>query len=328
MRRATLLLLALLLTAGTAPAQDAVVAQRLNVYVSFPKKLRVNVSYAVNVRSPVPIFKNVALTPFVDVKVSLFSNHLGGSLLRQYRSRLYANLTFSYGGLASLAEAAAPRLVPVFTTTYANPLNTEYLYNAGAATSYTFQLALLPPGDRQAEGADPGSNLTAAGTDATIGPARRLLRQKVGNVMLSVGDVYLNYYNDGGPGLKYLGDGEDRYWTGGGTLGALIRRHGDIHQLELAFDKFTGFSEHAFHAMGLLFVDNVLYHDTEQLGYNAGRIALRYFNHGVGIGGSINRWNTAFDFQDFIHREISRDPYHPKIESPYVDVEIFRGYRP
>jgi len=95
----------------------------------------------------------------------------------------------------------------------------------------------------------------------------------------------------------------------------------------VAFDKFTGFSRHAFEATGLLYVDNVIYHDLEQFSYNTGRLAIKYLNHQLGFGASANVWNIPFDLQDYLHRDVSNNPFHHKIENEYFDLEVYKWYR-
>lgn len=302
-----LILLLLFLLGQVAYTQSVQAAQGLSISVAFPKKLRINVTYDLHLRSHIGVFDDFALTPLADLKVSLFRNHMGASLLKKYRAPLYANVSLSYGGLLSYDQRAEgiEGIVPVYTTIYHNAVNNSYRYNAGFASTQMFQFGLTSKPDIH----------------------RRMLHQQLGNFMLGVDDVYLTYYNDGGPVLSYFGDQEDRYWTGGLTIGCLVRNRGEIHQLEVAFDKFTGFSRHAFEATGLLYVDNVIYHDLEQFSYNTGRLAVKYLNHTLGFGASANVWNIPFDLQDYLHRDVSNNPFHHKIEHEYFDLEVYKWYR-
>ena len=99
------LLIGLLLWQGVS-AQSVQVAQGLSISVAFPKKLRINVSYDLHLRSHIGVFDEFALTPLADLKVALFRNHMGASLLKKYRAPLYANVSLSYGGLLSYDERA------------------------------------------------------------------------------------------------------------------------------------------------------------------------------------------------------------------------------
>ncbi len=150
--------------------------------------------------------------------------------------------------------------------------------------------------------------------------------QTVGSFTLSAHGAYLVYYNDGGPPAGLLGDNEDRYWTGGGTIGYSFRRddaEDKGRMVEFAFDKFTGFTPLAYQATSRLFIDNVVYANLEQVGFNSGRYTLKFVDFDRRFGVSINRWNERFDFQDFLHRDLTHSPYHYKIEEPYWDVEVY-----
>lgn len=290
---------------GSLQSQDVTAVHGVSISLAFPKKLRVLVSYDLHLRSHIPIKGDLALTPLTNLKVALFRQHLGASILKHYRAPLYSNITLSYGGLISVTERNEGELglVPVFTTIYHQAPNTSYCHNFGFASSQMWQIGLTGK-----------SHVT------------KVLHQQLGQFMFSVNDFYMTYYNDGGPVLSYFGDREDRYWTGGLVLGYWYRDGFDIHQMEVSFDKFTGFSKHAFEATGLLQVDNVIYKDIEQFSYNTGRMGIKYLNHGIGMGGSVNIWNIPFDLQDYLHRDVSNNPYHHKIENLYIDMEVYKIY--
>jgi Bacterial toxin 23 len=65
--------------------------------------------------------------------------------------------------------------------------------------------------------------------------------QTVGSFTMTLGDFSVNYYNDSSPPISWfsLGDGFDRYWTGG----ILFTGHTDknFNRIELSFDQFTGY---------------------------------------------------------------------------------------
>jgi len=287
-------------------SQSVIASHGISISAAFPKKLRVLVSYDLHLRSHINIHKEVAATPIVDIKVSLFRKHLGSSVLKIYSAPLYANIALSYGTLLSYKYRVneTKGIIPVYTSIYHNSFNNSLLYNIGFASTHMCQLAITS-----------NKNLE-----------KKILDQKIGNFMLGIGDFYLNYYNDGGPVLEHFGDREDRYWTGGVTIGFLLREEKNIHQVEVSFDKFTGFTKHAFEATGLLNINNVIYKDIEQFSYNSGRLALKYLNHGTGLGVSGNIWNLPFDLQDWLHRDVSNNPYHHKVEQPYFDVEAYKVF--
>lgn len=66
--------------------------------------------------------------------------------------------------------------------------------------------------------------------------------QTVGSVTFTFDNFSVNYYNDGGPVIDWLniGDGFDRYWTGGVML-SLHKRYAAYNIVEFSFDQFTGY---------------------------------------------------------------------------------------
>lgn len=88
--------------------------------------------------------------------------------------------------------------------------------------------------------------------------------QTVGNVSFTANKFSMNYYNDGGPIISWigLGDGFDRYWTGGLMLylhDNSILNHDSIHssfnRLEFSFDQFTGYKPQMFELMNIIGAD-------------------------------------------------------------------------
>lgn len=301
MKKIFILLFCTLARLEIAFAQDLILEHTLSVSVSLPEKFRVLVSYNLHGRSHLPRGKDMAFTPFFDLKLSLLKNHLGCPVFPT--QKLPFNGALSLGALVSGVKRQAEGYLPVFSPTFANSFNTDYAYNAGYATTYVWHTGL--PGDRN------------------------FPTQKVGSIMLSAGDFYILYANDGGPlGLSFFGDGEDRYWTGSIVAGFFDRSNGGKRQFELSFEKFTGFTKKAFEAAGLLFVDNVIYANPEQTYYTTGRTVFKFIDHRNGLGAAFNTWNAPFDLQDWTHRDITNNPYHAKIEKKYFDVEFFKIYTP
>ncbi|MEZ4949957.1 MAG: hypothetical protein R2879_04115 [Saprospiraceae bacterium] len=284
---------------GALPAQDVQLGHALNLSISFPQKFRFNISYNLNAQTSFRINKSLGFSPIADLKVSVFKNHLGSSVTKTFSTWLNGNIAVSYGGVFSGKERNSDSFLPIFTTNYANALNNRYCWNFGFTTSYIFHLGIVD---------------------------KEVPTQKLGNFLASVGDLYLVYYNDGGPVLKFFGDGEDRYWTGGIGIGYTHWDNGQRHQFEISFDKFTGFNKHAFEATGLLFIDNVIYKSLEQISYTTGKLSFKYLNHQNGVGVSMNVWNLPFDLQDLLHRNVSNNPYHHKIENQYIDAEFYKFF--
>ena len=297
------LLLSLLVMPTCMKAQDLEVVHGISIAYGFPKKSRILISYNAYLRTHLEVKEDFAFTPFLDIKVSLFRNHLGSNLKKKFSPLAYLNTSFTFGNLVSFTKVDDGSLnyISTFTSTYHNTPNSEYQYNFGLGSTRSFQFAL---------GRRSGSKISSP-----------ILTQQVSNVMLSVRDFYLTYFNDGGDPLSsYFGDGKDRYWTAGLALGYFLNYDEEIHQMELSFDQFTGYNKFSYETAGLLHVNNVLYSDLEQFGYNTGRVSMKYLNHTNQVGGAINLWNVGI--QDMIHKYVTSSPFHSRIEKRYVDFEV------
>lgn len=183
--------------------------------------------------------------------------------------------------------------------------------------------------------------------------------QTVGAITLTAEQVSVNYYNDGGPiigqgpnfnpkkFLSYLllplhlvsglGDGFDRWWTGGG--GVYYHSREEYNHLEVTFDQFTGYHKLAFELGSIfgsdvqdydLFQDmhqdtvknklNMRHNKTNSLNYNSSAYGIKYFfnqnlaaNFGL-IGSLRDHKNERFyAIQDIIH-VLKRDPIHPNTD--------------
>lgn len=243
--------------------------------------------------------KNSAFLPMLDLKLGFYNNNLGSSTIKSYRNQWHIVLAFSPTVAYSFQKATPenPGYIPVFTNTFLGLTHTDYDNNIGFSVSYVYQYNF---GKRES----------------------RKLTQRVGGLFISTKYAFIHYYNDGGPVLNLLGDKEDRYWTGGGTIGSKFTHKNELQYLMLTFDKYSGFNKGAFEASGLLYTDNVNYQDIKETTYNRGKYSLIYLLPSKYFGISLNHWNTKVDFQDFIHRDISTSPYHFKLEKPYFDIEF------
>lgn len=290
-----------LFTFSVAFSQKIFVSHSLLLTTSFPKKFKFVVSYSANINSEIEISKKTAIIPFVDLKISLFHNYLGTSVLKHHNSFISSNLALSYGGFLSAEKRQTSTennpayiIQPIYSSIFANSFKNKYNYSLGCGTTYMFQKGRTP-----------------------------IITQKIGNVMLAIRNFYLTYYNDGGPVLSMFGDKEDRFWTGGVTLGYNVK---NLHNFEINFDKFTGFTKNAFEVSGLLFNDTVIYKDIEETSYNSGKYSFKYFNRDSGLAGAVNFWNKKSDLQDWLHLNATNNPYHPKIEKFYFDIEMAKIY--
>ena len=286
----------------TAIGQDIDVNQGISISIAFPKKLRIMVSYNVNFSTHLELSNATAITPLVDVKVSLFRNHIGNNVLKTYTDLFNGNVAVTYGAMYSMAnrDSLETYFYPTFASVYHSSARSKYKSNIGIARTTSFHFPV--------------------GNNANI--ERKLMYQNVNNVMMNFKHFYASYFNDGGDPLSsFIGDGKDRYWTAGLTLGYIIDAERNPQQLQLAYDQFTGYSKYAYEASGILFVDNVYYSNYEQFGYNSSRVSLKYTRPIDNWGVSLQRWNLPI--QDIIHRDVTKSPYHSRIEGRYYDIEAY-----
>lgn len=144
----------------------------------------------------------------------------------------------------------------------------------------------------------------SAGTNLIFSTDKFKTSQRVGFLNLHVRSMQVSYYNDGGTPFDeaYLGDSKDRFYTGG----ALISYHGSsgrgINELELSFNKFTGYTKNAFEVSNKMDLAFVNYNNSEEKYYNKSLWSLNISNREKGLGININRYNyTNWDVQHLIH---------------------------
>ncbi|MBK6783655.1 MAG: hypothetical protein IPG79_07755 [Saprospiraceae bacterium] len=279
-------------------SQNLVFQNGISFSLYFGNEFKYLLSYNPNLSYPLEIGTNQAIIPMADLKISFYNNNLGSSVLKSFRNHFFINMAFLRPLVIHLKE---PQVI----------CPDIYLY---------FPILL------------PGLQIPIMITISVFrqpiffrryGKVKKYERsQRLGNIFVYTRYVYLNYYNDGGPVNKWFGDKEDRYWTGGGAVGFKYFNKGEIHYLSLAFDKYSGFIKNAFEASGLLYSDQVMYKNPLETSYNSSKYTLRYVNPGRNFGAAVNWWDTPFDFQDFLHRDVSSDPFHFKLRKKFVDFEI------
>lgn len=126
------------------------------------------------------------------------------------------------------------------------------------------------------------------------------------------GGFQLSYYNDGSVPFKQLslGDGYDRYQTGGGMISYSGPRNTFLNTIELAYHKYTGFSKSAFEAANKLYLAFNDYHDPEQRQFNRSQFDLTLANPFKGYGLQVQWYNSIkADLQHDIHTSVL-DAYH------------------
>lgn len=120
-------------------------------------------------------------------------------------------------------------------------------------------------------------------------------------------------YNDGSIWARAkLGDGLDRYYTGGGVVAYHIDINNAISNFEISFHKFTGHEKYAFDTANLLQIDFIPFKKTETYYYSKSRFRFTATSIKNNGGVHITLHNTDKDPQDKIHFD-GADTYHPDI---------------
>lgn len=141
--------------------------------------------------------------------------------------------------------------------------------------------------------------------------------QRLGFLNLNHSGLQLSYYNDGTPFQHFfLGDGKDRYYTGGGVL-SYDNGIGHFDQLrsysfEVAYHKFSGYNRNSFELSNSINASNVDYKNTDQRYYNKSlwKLTVQSNDTNNGFGMGFLAYNSIrFDGQHLIHWLIDNS-YH------------------
>lgn len=160
------------------------------------------------------------------------------------------------------------------------------------------------------------------GTNIIFSTDKHKAFQRVGFLNLHFNRFQVSYYNDGGFLMAdlHLGDGKDRYYTGGVTFSYNNPTNTFGETTELAFHKYTGYTKNAFELSNKLNLAYVYYHKKEQTKYNRSLWALRLANPSRGYGLTISSYNNVEqDVQHWIHWGIA-NAYHIVTYKPYWTV--------
>lgn len=155
----------------------------------------------------------------------------------------------------------------------------------------------------------------ALGTNLVFTSDKNRSFQRLGFLNLNILNAQLSYYNDGTPFQKILlGDGKDRYYTGGGTLSYDYSQKDMIGNLEISYHKFSGYNKSAFELSSAIGESQVNYgEESLQRFYNKSIIRgnLSFYKDNYGLGMTITENNSSKrDGQSYIHLVISGDSFH------------------
>jgi hypothetical protein len=163
----------------------------------------------------------------------------------------------------------------------------------------------------------------SVGTNLIYSFRKQYRSQRVGFLNVHIGQFQTSYFNDGGAVMdKFLGDKEDRYYTGGVLFTYHLANQYFTNLIELGYHKFTGYAPNAFQISNALDVSFVNYKDTAEQFYNKGNwfVGAAHFKKGIAI--SLKAYNGFLqDLQRRIHYELfNAYHYNPYRKSYAVQV--------
>lgn len=163
-----------------------------------------------------------------------------------------------------------------------------------------------------------------------INRIRSEVKQQVGGLTLGVHPISINYSNEGPIFRSFLfpmGDGYDRWWTGGGRIAYFNLGHkSGIHKIDFQYDKFTGWQPNCYETARRLGMKVTPYIDANQALFNQSRYLIAVtinnnFTAGLGIYDA-----RMVDFQNMIH-SVGRMPIHQtqlkRRYSGYIQYRLF-----
>jgi len=144
------------------------------------------------------------------------------------------------------------------------------------------------------------------GSNLVFNPDHKFRFQQVGFLNVHIAQFQASYFNDGTP-FQYilLGDGRDRYYTGGGIITFTLPAKNMIDNLELSYAKYSGYTPGAFEIANLLDLSFLNYGDNFENAYNKSMFtftAASSTHHFQLAASAFNQ--TEWDIQHRIHQHI------------------------
>lgn len=157
------------------------------------------------------------------------------------------------------------------------------------------------------------------GSNLVFNPRHKHPFQQVGFANMHAGPFQFSYFNDGTPFQRIiLGDGKDRYYTGGGIITISLPATNLIDLFELSYHKYSGYVPGAFETANMLDLSFVNYSDNFENFYNKSMVSFNaastthHFQFGVSM---LNQ--TRNDIQHRIHQQIF-NAFHRVPHKSYV----------
>ena len=191
--------------------------------------------------------------------------------------------------------------------------NTISLLIGGEKNRWIGKPIFVEPGMNVSSHYDPFGFSIGLGT-TFINGLNHSRNQQLGSISVAGGPFTFQYYNDGTPfGVFGSADLFDRYWTGGGSFGYYSKKDNHtINEFIIRYDNYTGYQPNLFEVAGLLDINHMPYKSKEEQFYNQAR-----YKYSLGLYSnnrfSISVWEPIYtDIQNFIHYNISNDPFHAR----------------
>jgi hypothetical protein len=260
--------------------------------IEFQKSIP-NLRLGINAGIASPVLSNI-LYPAVNLEWQIYYRGLGttsGSPLKR------SNLTTDLMASAMMTGGINYRF---------NKLTDEQLSHRNQPLYYFTDLAQPALQNPYRYSMSVGTNFLIA-----LDPHKKRIQQ-IGYVNLHVSAFQFNYYNDGG-GFQSIciGDGEDRYFTGGGFAAVNLDNRQQINQMIISYHKFSGFTPESFDLAGDMDLSFVSYANPNEAYYNKSYWNFAISNVSNGFTGffRINNPYNQVDFQNTIHYT-GNDAYH------------------
>ena len=169
---------------------------------------------------------------------------------------------------------------------------------------------------------NPYNSSLSLGTNLIFTNDKKKQKQRVGFLNIHIDRFQVSYYNDGAWGPLPVADAFDRYHTGGGLISYHGKSYTELNLIEVAFHKFTGYTQNAFELSNKLDLSFVSYRQPEQKYYNKSLWTVNLANPVKGYGINLRQYNDIkTDAQHRIHWSII-NAYHM---SPYEDYIAISG---
>lgn len=269
----------------------AVAGLTFKLTIDLAKKTELRVSVSAGIQQAVEPFKesNHFLLPSYQIELMCYRGGIGSSLMTTERQKfmfeIHNNINMTIGFEQS-------------NSTYGRPL-----WKSGSTSANSLY--------------DPYKTSLTLGTTFVNG-LNHERNQRVGIMNFGCKRFQVAYLNDATPfHWIWLNDTYDR-WLTGALIVSLYepRKWGNLTEISVRYDRYTGWQQNAFEASGALQLDRIAYKDKREVFLNQGRWQVS-----CGLNNNTNLavgFYSRNDLQDFIHYRISHDPWHQRTQKSSV----------